>query len=254
MQSDNPILTETAPIPVRASVIAAVRMVQNEWKTILQILLIPSFILAVLAIAFKPEQIPGEPESINLVHGFAGIFVQAWLAVALLRFLALGEKPQTWLAPYQPRMWKYMWRQFLVTLATFVPVAIAAVVLVAILPRPVAIVSVLIFTLVATLVATRLSLVAPATATGADNFLTTSWRRTRGQIFRIALIRFVLAVLAVLPVIAIVLISVVVQQASKPAAFMISMWGVTIIQIAALQIIDAVIYAHFFQGTQPRDE
>ncbi|HCM84382.1 MAG TPA: hypothetical protein DIS76_07445 [Rhodospirillaceae bacterium] len=246
-EMQTPFLSAPAPLPVRKTLHAALRILRDEWKNIFILVALPSLALALLALIFKME-IPGtEGHSVNVVHGIVSIFALPWLAVSLLRFLVLGENKMNWIPPYQPRMWSYMWRQFLVGLAAYGPAVLLAVALFGLLPKLVASIAALLFICAATLVTARLSLVVPASALGTDNRLVHSWELTRGQIFRITLVKFLLAVMTLAPILMVVIISAALDKIAPAVAMLVSIWLVTMLQIILLQIMDALIYAHFMQ-------
>jgi hypothetical protein len=256
-------MTDTDPIihqpescsklPVRATVIAALRLIKAEWKDILRILLFPCLLLAVLGAGIQQatENIPTHPY--NLFYGLVNFVVLPWLATTLLRFLIKNERPAGWLPRYQPLMWKFVWKQFLIGLAVVVPSAVVALLLIKLLPGIPAILIGIIIAAVAAFFGTRLALAAPAAALGADSQLRTAWNMTRGQALRILSVKFLCVVFAILPFILVIILVTAVAAIAPIFGSVIALCAVTIIQLLVLQIPDALLFGHFYAQQQGSD-
>jgi len=245
MNSDTPFFSSPAPFPVRGTVAAALRMARSEWFALLQILLIPSFILALIATFLKTGVTPQNPQGMNFTYGIVSIFVQPLLAVTVLRYLVLGEKKSEWLPAYQPRMWRYMFRQFIVGAIIITPTLLAAVPLLRDLPKMQATAAIMLIVSVLTLLTTRFTLVVPASALGGDDHFKTSWQLTQGQIWRIILFRFLIALLSIVPFVVTGVLGTGINSLAPPVANIFTVTFVTLLQISVMQIMDALIYAHF---------
>lgn len=236
---------DITPFPVRKNLLAALRMIKTEWLMFVKILALACFVMAVILYVFRIETPEHPNQTVNPLFGLVNLFVQPWLAVSLFRYLSMGEQPKLWVPPYQKNMWSYMWRQFLVIVVTFVPATIAGIVLGLFLPRFAAIIIAMIIIGAATLLTARFSLVAPAAAVDGEKHLIASWHETRGQILRITLFRFLFALMLLVPFILVVIVTSLVATISGPAAFVVSSWFLLMVQISTMQILDALIYAHF---------
>lgn len=236
---------DITPFPVRKNLLAALRMIKTEWFMFVKILALACFVMAVVLYVFRIETPEHPNQSVNPLFGLLNLFVQPWLAVSLFRYLMMNEKPLFWVPRYQENMWSYMWRQFLVILVTFIPATILGILLGLFVSKFAAIIIGLLIVGAATLVTARFSLVAPAAAVDGEKHLMASWHETRGQIFRITMFRFLFALMLLVPFLLVVIVTSLVATISAPAAFVISSWFLLIVQISAMQILDALIYAHF---------
>jgi len=266
MTTDSPVLSPIPPVPIRATIGAAMRLIASQWGVLFQLLALPSFALAVIN-ALIPNPALGQVSPSTVAFGILSFLALSWLCVSLLRFAIRDERPASWLPTYQPRMWIYLGKAILAGLFSCIPLAIAGVVLILGLaawiyhypvPGPLlhgtAIGAVILGIAGSSVVFVRLSLAPIAAASGDDDRLKISWQRTRGQVLRMMTVKFLAGLVMLLPLLLIVLVTVLIAMVSAPAARIFSFWSVMLVQISVLQVTEALIYAHFYRGQSPETE
>ena len=259
--TDSLIIPAVAPLRIRHTLGAALRLIASEWRELLKILWVPSLLMGILG-AFVPvtpdaattmahnmDILPlnwAKENSPNMLFGIISMLFQCWLGVAVLRYVILGEKSPGWVPAYQPQLWQYLWRAILLGLVIVIPCGIAAALFLTVLPKLVAIIGVLLCCLGAAVVATRIGLALPATAAGGDYYFRSAWRRTNGQATRIMTIKFLVGMMLLLPLTLIVLLMSIIGQAAPWIARAINYALVAMAQIAMSQTVEALLYAHFY--------
>ena len=115
------------PIPVKDTVRIAWQMSKAEWRPLFKILALPSLLLAITgagAMAPVTTSLSMQQGIFILLYLLAGILIKPWVGVAGLRYLILGETSKFWWPNYQPRMWRYMWKIWMVAFCVAVPIGV----------------------------------------------------------------------------------------------------------------------------------
>jgi len=252
-----------APVPIRSTLGAAMRLVAAEWLNLLKILLLPCVLFGLLELliptapAVMPAAMVANSAAVSdnwlhdntphLLFALLNVLLQCWLAVAVYRYVILGENSPNWLPVYHPQVWHYLGRMLLGGLIFFAPVGIAALILFMLLPTFVAVLMTMFALLGMSVIAVRISLSFPATAVGGDYTFRASWRRTRGQALRIMMVNFLTSLVMFLPLVASVIVVAVIGWAAPPLAKVLSFVFTTIVQVTTTYVVSALLYAHFYQ-------
>ena len=246
------------PIPlvaIGATLGTAIRLIRAEWKKLFFIMAMPLGLLALLGIILPANsaidvegitQISADRITRNMTTLLVTAVVYPWVAASVLRYFVLSEPPRGWLDAPIPHAMRYLWKILLVMVVS--SVAAAPIILLSFLVGGTVGLTfgILLGMLLASVVGIRIGLAVPAAALGGDAALKTSWARTRGQVMRIMTIKFLFSIMMLLPFLALVLILMVVGMASKPLALFLGAWLGGMIQYAAIHVIDAILYRHFY--------
>lgn len=252
MDISSPIIATQTPIPVRATARAAMRMMRAEYKNIFQILAVPALLLALisglsawLAMGADPMNKPPSVTILDINYGIANLVVQSWAGVCILRYLILSEKQNGWVPSYQSRMWPYLGYCLLLGLMAVLPAGLLMAGAALVMPAIFAAIFALVVMLAMFGIIVRFSLVLPATAVDGNNRFIASWRATKGQVMRIMLIRFLAGLWILIPVIVVIILGGVLGIMLPVLAAVLATWALAIMQVAIMQVTDALLYAHF---------
>lgn len=186
----------------------SVRMVLRNLPQALQIGLVPSVIMAVIATvifgsgAMVAESSTGELPTVTLglstiVAAIIWLVITMWIYVSWHRYILLEEYPTGWIPPFRmDRISSYFFKGFgifLVMLACILVLGLSAAVL-----GPVSAVVVIPGTLAVAIAAYRWFPVLPAAAVGKPLSMTEAWEATRGSTGAIIVMVLLLAVMQLL--------------------------------------------------------
>ena len=258
-------VSSLAPIPVRATVGAALQFIRAEWKPLLRIALVPGSIvgaLQMLLMLLTPEH-PSPPGTFDvnalvlilelLLLFIVQSFVVSWQVVSTMRFVGLGEQSQQWFPAFPPTLWSYMWRMFLLSLIScvcIIPIALAGGIVYAGFHSRTILILLLICAVPFWLaVLIRLGLTPVAAAVGEDKHFMMAWRRTKGQTLRICGVKFLAALAGMLVVLASGLLTLFIGLLSKTLAAIIGGTVTNITMVTLWSVISILLLRYFYQQT-----
>ncbi len=200
-------------LPVWATIREAVQAIAKEWKALLKGIAVPALVLAAVNVFFQrnPEYVEAVfPDLSSPFQALLQIVAESALSVGFAMMIAISchrlvilgvdSLPSAWGLFWSRRETRFLGWSMLISLITFLPLAVLAAlvgILVAVLGRgftpsvfvPLIAANLLVLPFVWYAIA-RLSLVLPATAIGQRPTLKGSWRLSRSNGWRLALVMF----------------------------------------------------------------
>jgi hypothetical protein len=252
-------------IPVKETVRTAWQMSKAEWRPIFKIVAMPYLLLATCELMIhQPADISSGPPDLHLMFDMmlsivpalvlifiASNLITPWAQVAGLRYLVLGEKSEVWWPNYSSRMWRYLWKKWVVAFVLIFPIGLCGGLLFALLPKIFAGASSLAVLLAAIIASTRIYLAVTASAIQDDTSLKTAWHRTRGQILNISAIGFFAALRLFFPFLLVfglsALIEFLVGHSFHPIIHCVNTWCMSVLALIVFLPINTLLYAHFYQ-------
>jgi hypothetical protein len=193
-----------------------------------------------------------------LLYILVGIVIKPWVMVSGLRYIILGEMSEVWWPNYNSRMWRYLWKTWLLAFCVAVPIGVGAGLLFALLPKFIAAAASLMWFLVVLLASTRIYPAITVTAVSDDNSLKTAWRKTRGQILRIGTIGFLAGLKLFLPMLGVgLLVGLLTWLLGSGFSIVgqgIMIWFMMVIGMIVFLPMNALLYAHFYQDKPLPDD
>ena len=193
-------------LPVWATIREAVQAIAKEWKALLKATAVPAVVVAVGNVFSNQEYVEAVfPDLSSYLQDLLQIVAESALSVGFAMMIAISchrlvilgvdSLPSAWGLFWSRRETRFLGWSMLISLITALPFAVVGIlvgILVAVLGRSFTVsaavpLSVLPFVLYAS---ARLSLVLPATAIGQRPTLKGSWRLSRSNGWRLALVMF----------------------------------------------------------------
>ena len=197
-------------LPVWATIREAVQAIAKEWKALLKGIAVPALVLAAVNVFFQrnPEYVEAVfPDLASYLQALLQIVAESALSVGFAMMIAISchrlvilgvdSLPSAWGLFWSRRETRFLGWSMLISLITLLPFAVLGIlvgILVAVLGPSFTVSAALPFILLVLpfvwYAIARLSLVLPATAIGQRPTLKGSWRLSRSNGWRLALVMF----------------------------------------------------------------